>query len=162
MLNTPSALRATPPSLRDKGESVGVTLPLFTGIWRLVEEVERGLSASPRYCRRCTWVWQFRLARDTDPLLSRSIGNTYGTNTGPCQGLISSFLPRADRRGGVPRSGEGVVDIALYAEHPLGPAGHSPIAARQGRSFSGFVELTIGYRVRPRGLNRLQYSRRER
>jgi hypothetical protein len=99
------------------------------------------LGASPRYCRRCTWVWQFRLARDTDPLLSRPIGNMSRTFLFLCQGLNACSLPRADRRGGVPRSGEGVVGIELgdmvdkelYAEHPLGPAGHSPIAARCGR-----------------------------
>jgi hypothetical protein len=37
------------------------------------------LDASPRYCRRCTWFWQFRLARDTDPLRSKTIGSGYGT-----------------------------------------------------------------------------------
>jgi hypothetical protein len=47
--------------------------------------------------------------------------------------MLLSLAP--ERRGGVRRSREGVVDIELYAQHPLGPAGHSPVAARQGSQY---------------------------
>jgi hypothetical protein len=49
------------------------------------------LGASPRYCRRCTWFWQFRLARDTDPLRSKTIGKEFRTYIELCQGVFSEI-----------------------------------------------------------------------